>query len=183
MVVILLEPHSDDGFLGCSTLLKLGLIDSIITISDSAKIPSGMSVDKDLYKGMRLEEAKVCAERFGCTHLCLDYPDGELENFQPEIMSDLIYSIPRGSKVFVPSYEETHPDHLALANIVGMLSEHKTLDIVWYAVSRKFRSPTISIKVDLKDKLKLFEELYPSQYEALTKSGFIFLPVEQFEVL
>lgn len=179
---IIIEPHPDDAFLGCSTLLQLGVIDSIITLSSGGIVPEGLSYAKDLWLDMRLNESEVCAQKFGVTIYNLDFPDGELIKCQPTILAELAKIIPNNSRVFVPHYNDPHPDHLTAGAVIGMLYEMKHLEIVWYAVSKKIPNPTVSYKVDFAKKMKLFEEVYPSQYEALLFTNFNFLKSEQFEI-
>lgn len=147
--ITIVEPHPDDAFLGCSFVLKQGNVTKIITVTGTEKT--------------RQEETLKCATKYGVEEVeFLELDDGKLILNLDLLEICLHGSIPPKSTVYIPSLWENHMDHKAVAFIGLKVCQQFEINPVMYSVWNRIPHCK-KIPIDLKGKIKEFQELYPSQ--------------------
>ena len=164
--IIIIEPHPDDAYLGCSSVLKQGIVKKIITVTTCE---SG-----------RLTETQKCAEKFKVTELeCLNFEDGKVLNnlnFLEISLRNVLHFHPGEEPVvYIPSLWERHLDHKAVSFVGLMVCQAFNIKPIMYSVWDKMPNCQ-KIPINLSEKTKEFEELYPSQVELSE----IIQPYEEF---
>ena len=176
---IAIEPHSDDVFLGCYSLLKLGLINKVITVSDGGTVPEGVNIEYEDYIDIRYRETVNFREMFNLGGSYLWYDDGELDKDFTKIQEEISNYVKPGDTIFLPSYSEKHPDHKTISKLI-----FPDCNVIEYSISTipdNLEGFTFT-QFRFKEKMKLFKKLYPSQYESLRSSNYDFLECEYFRV-
>jgi LmbE family N-acetylglucosaminyl deacetylase len=168
---IIIEPHPDDAFWGCFSLLKLGLIDGVITVSDGGLLPGKYlnKISVEEYTKTRLEENQNMAKYFGITNLVsLGFPDGLLEMYLPLIQKSI--NIPGGVTIYLPHLRERHSDHRAVSQL-----KFPGCKIIEYCVWDWIPDYDVhmSSSEQFRFKKQLFKQLYPSQYKILPWSKIV----------
>jgi LmbE family N-acetylglucosaminyl deacetylase len=170
MTVVVIEPHPDDCFLGCYSLLKLGMVDRIITVSKGDIVPKKLQskYTPQEFSKIRFEETRDVCKRFGVCDFWLDYPDGKLSEQKTAMGGSAVaFSISQllhyDNVVFIPSSYEKHPDHLFINKIFRELS-FRVKGIMEYAVNSYIPDYTTNMTSKVFPfKMKEFFEFYPSQ--------------------
>ncbi len=163
MDITIVEPHPDDAFLGCSSVLKQGNVTKIITVTGTEKT--------------RQEETLKCATKYGVEEVeFLELDDGKLISNLDLLEICLHGSIPPKSVVYIPSLWENHMDHKAVAFIGLKVCQQFEINPVMYSVWGRIPYCKKRVLVSLEEKTKEFIELYPSQQEISP----IIQPYEEF---
>lgn len=163
--VVIIAPHCDDEYLGCSTILKQGNVKKIIAVTGTEPI--------------RREETMNCAVRFNVPDVqFLGFEDGkvitELNFLEIKLQAALHYHPGEEPVVYLPSLWERHLDHKAVSFVGLMVCQGFKIPVVMYSVWDSIPN-CVKVPVEVK-KTEEFQELYPSQAE-LSK---IIQPYEEF---
>jgi len=154
--VVIITPHCDDEYLGCSTILKQGNVRKIIVVAPG--------------ETGRLTETENCAEKYKVTELeSLNLEDGKVItdlNFLYFCLRDLLYFHGTEDKptIYIPSLWERHLDHKAVAFVALLVCQKFGIKPIMYTVWDSL--PFFTKKVvffNVKEKIKEFKELYPTQ--------------------
>jgi hypothetical protein len=160
--VVVVEPHMDDAFLGCSALLKLGLVDKLITMADGSIVPKSLQskYSPEQFTDIRFEETAQMTKKYNI--YLWDYfgdEDGKLE--LGLVSRQLNNVLDNNDTVFIPSIYETHKDHLVVAKTWNLL---KCKKIITYAVNNWIPNFDVNMATTgFPFKMQEFFELYPSQ--------------------
>jgi len=162
MRVVIVEPHSDDSFIGCFFILSLGVVDKIITVTDSSKELPEPTIPPEQYAEIRKRETLNCSDFFDVPeHVFLNFKDGSLNSSgDEELVKKLNKEIKDGDLVFIPSYKETHNDHKAVFNSSLLIDRY--VNLVQYSVWKPIPDATIVFR-QTPTKEILFKRLFPSQ--------------------
>ncbi|MBF0574145.1 MAG: PIG-L family deacetylase, partial [Desulfamplus sp.] len=163
---LVFAPHPDDETLGMGgTILlatKKGIEVYIVFVTNGEK---GGEPD------IRKEEAKAASEILGCNGIFyLNLPDREVSfSLFPDRTLDDIFKLVKPSTIFLPSFQEIHPDHRATTQKVLNFIEQRKRDFeLWfYEINRQGE---INRLIDISSILDLKEsaiECYESQLEQL----------------
>lgn len=169
--IVIIEPHPDDAFLGCFTILNIGLIvDKIITVSDGSKELPSPTMNPKEYVELRRKEADMCTAYFGVgidNRISLNFPDGELSHYVSEITETLNKHLQYRDTVFLPSQYEKNPDHKAVYDAYSRLN--RVTFPRYYSIWNSIKGRVTSIPVNTEEKIRLFKKLFPSQKKLVTQ--------------
>lgn len=174
---IIIEPHPDDALLGCFSLLNLGMIDKIITVTDGEASPLNIEKDKH-YKGLRKSEAFECANYFDVSWTSLGLPDGKLIYHMDKLKLGLRSVICANDTIFIPNIQEKHLDH-KVVGIVGISLCIK--NTIMYSVLKDVYPPNMHVFTYLEERRELVKKLFPSQWKDLTSGHFNLNSGEYFQ--
>ena len=154
--IVILAPHSDDEWVGCSRLITSG--DNSITIIDM-DMPGGDDVS--LHKKRYLEMEGV-AQRYKTQLLVAT---GDKKSFLIDYLSKNIVDM-----VFIPSFFDWHDEHISVMEIFDSAARevgYKGL-VAMYQVSIPIPPSFIThcsgmSKLELKNKWRNLRKYYPSQ--------------------
>ncbi len=163
MTTVLFETHPDDGWLGASSLISVGLVHSLFTITKGGKEVPTVTMPLEKYKSIRYHEAANFASKFNLGGGCFDLEDGSLMNQQKEMLDNTLRQLRLDNNYtfLLPSPNEKHSDHYATSLLTSELL--KRGKVIWYGINESIPNPTVAIPVNLRQKMKQFEEFYPSQ--------------------
>lgn len=130
---VIIAPHPDDELIGCYTILKRGVVDTVIFVSPE--------------QTPRRREAILAAKHFGAKAIFTD-------------SVGRIKKICKGKHVFLPSQRDAHPLHRKVSAYADFLE--KVASVHFYTVD-KTPPFFILNGSDQTEKRKLLNQLYPSQ--------------------
>ena len=163
---VVLMPHSDDEWIGCSCLLQDDSIDTLIVNMD---MPGG---DSEALHRERYEEAKAVSKKYGSRFVTVD---NDKEKSLEDILREECPEI-----VFLPCYLDWHSEHYKTMDILEKClgSYNRELLVAMYQVSLPIPADMINAgyrmtKRRLDSKWKNLKKYYPTQK---------FLPVKRFKL-
>jgi len=136
--VLLLSPHPDDDAIGCGGLIKSltvgGAKVKIIYFTDGARGNSSGRASQSLI-AQREEEARAAGKILGAgEEVFWRMPDGKVEptlELASRIRREIEFDKP--DLILAPSFEELHPDHFAVAEILAMsLKNYQNFINIWF---------------------------------------------------
>jgi len=177
--VIICMPHPDDeavfvsGLIKKITTTKIPLLCITFTRGEKSTLRFTLSPNEDLATA-RIRELTKSYQVLGVTDFkILDFPDGELEQYHPEV--DQV--IKKYFREFSPTHVVTlepdgiygHPDHIALSRCVTQAITHQQL--VYTTVSERYIMPSARsmAKKSTIQPIKPTHKLVLTPSESLTK--------------
>lgn len=158
--VLVLMPHSDDEWIGCSSLLKAGVAKTVMNMD----MPGG---DNEGTHSLRRREAERMAERYG--YQLLPYSRDALQKWL-EVSA---------ATVAVPCFIDWHPEHHRVMDLFRDAADGAGFlgDVLMYQVSLPMPETLVNAAMplsqnDLKEKWTLFYKIYKTQR---------FMPTKRFE--
>lgn len=150
---LILVPHADDEWVGCSQLIQKGKNIHVLYL-DFPKYHNDMNAN------IRCDELTICSEKYGFKL----YIHNEGEKMYYKILDVIIkYNI---KQVFIPSFWDWHPDHLkAICYVQQVLIMNKNLNVnlYCYQVSCPILSSYNMYYMQIEKKWKEFHQCYRSQ--------------------
>jgi len=133
--VLVISPHPDDEIIGCGgTLIKMlaeGSIVTVLQLTDGSSTYALKDSPERAKKTIRLEEAKIVAEKLGINELILLKEDQShfkcTENMVKKLSEILLRLNPK--VIFIPFMNDRHPDHVAANTILCKALEVSNLNL------------------------------------------------------
>jgi len=162
--LIILMPHSDDEWIGCSTILKK-YAERVLVVNMNMKGGDDKKVHKE-----RLLEAENVAQKVGYHFITIG--EDKIKSLQTILKSE------EPICVFLPSFLDWHEEHLQVMNILKSCLVNLTdrPKVAMYQVSLPLPEYFVTIcisltKMEWKSKWSTFKSMYKTQ---------AFLPVKRF---
>jgi len=170
--ILILAPHPDDEVVGPGGVLdgylKMGSLVTVVYMTSGGK--SDSMVDDSKKAAKRHEEALELANKYSFNQIFLEQQDGDLTCSDENVNSITgIVNEFNPDEIYVPSFYDIHPDHIATSNI--LLSAipkclNKNFYIVGYEVWENLPFPNhfVDISANFKNKINMLES-YRSQLD------------------
>jgi N-acetylglucosamine malate deacetylase 1 len=122
---VVLAPHPDDEVIGCGgTLLDLVARDGAVTIvqvTDGSDSAAFIDEPEEIRRQVRLDEARVVADRLGAAELVCLRADNRALRKSPQLSGAIrdVLERTRAGIVFAPSFTDIHPDHQTVVRVLA----------------------------------------------------------------
>lgn len=150
---IIISPHCDDEYIGCSTILKK--TKELIIVCDCGNERQG--------------ETDLCAKIYGIPSVYnFNMEDGKVFNdldlLKNNLTSYLIgYTSDSNITVYLPNPWERHLDHKAVSMIGTLVCQLLNINVRYYSVWNLTTCFSDIVDIDKNAKISEFKKLYPSQ--------------------